>query len=163
MPAARAALALVDPSVPMYFAETVAARYDATLALPRFTTGLVSTFSMFALLLAGVGIFGVTGYAVAQRTREFGIRFALGAQQSHVGRLVLARVAMLAAIGLAIGTAAGLQLASVMSNTLFGVQPGDPLTISMVMATIGVTALAASLVPLRHAIRVSPVTILRAE
>ena len=81
-PAVRSALASVDPSVPMYFAETVDARYDGAIALPRFTAGLVSAFSTLALVLAGVGIFGVTGYAVAQRTREFGIRLALGAQRT---------------------------------------------------------------------------------
>ena len=81
------------------------------IALPRFTAGLVSAFSTLALVLAGVGIFGVTGYAVAQRTREFGIRFALGAQRRHVGALVLGRVALLAGIGLAIGGGLGLGLA----------------------------------------------------
>ncbi len=102
-PAVRSALASVDPSVPMYFAETVDARYDGAIALPRFTAGLVTAFSTLALVLAGVGIFGVTGYAVAQRTREFGIRLALGAQRRHVAALVLSRVGLLTAIGLAIG------------------------------------------------------------
>ena len=163
MPAARAALASVDASVPMYFAETVDARYDQALALPRFTAGLVSAFSTLALLLAGVGIFGVTGYAVAQRTREFGIRFALGAQRIHVGALVLGRVGVLAGVGLAIGTALGLGLGSLMSGILFGVEPGDPLTMTAVIGAIGLTAMLASLAPLRHAIRVSPAEILRAE
>ena len=75
------------------------------MALPRFTAGLVSAFSTLALVLAGVGIFGVTGYAVGQRTREFGIRFALDAQRAHVGFLVLRGVGMLAGLGLAIGGA----------------------------------------------------------
>jgi putative ABC transport system permease protein len=94
--AIRLALTSVDAAVPMYFAETVDARYDSAIAVPRFTAGLVGAFSTLALVLAGVGIFGVTGYAVAQRTREFGIRFALGAQRVHVGRLILGRVAVLA-------------------------------------------------------------------
>jgi putative ABC transport system permease protein len=161
--AARAALASVDPSVPMYFAETVDARYDETLALPRFTAGLVSAFSTLALVLAGVGIFGVTGYAVAQRTREFGIRLALGAQRAHVGALVLSRVGVLAGTGLAIGTALGLGLGSLMSGILFGVEPGDPFTMTAVMGAIGLTAILASLAPLRHAVLVSPAEILRAE
>ena len=163
VPAARAALAAVDPSVPMYFAETVAARYDAALALPRFTMGLVSAFSTLALLLAGVGIFGVTGYAVAQRTREFGIRLALGAQRTHVGALVLGRVAVLAGVGLGIGTAIGLGLGSLMSGILFGVEPGDPLTIAAVMGAIGLTATLASVAPLRHAVQVNPAQTLRSE
>jgi hypothetical protein len=162
-PAARTALAAVDRSVPMYFADTVETRYDEALALPRFTAGLVSAFSTLALLLAGVGIFGVTGYAVAQRMREFGIRFALGAQQTHVAALVLRRVGVLAAMGLAIGTALGLGLGSLMSGILFGVEPGDPLTLAAVMGAIAVTAVLASLAPLRVATRVSPAEILRAE
>jgi predicted permease len=163
MPAARSVLASVDPSVPMYFAETVDARYDAALALPRFTAGLVSAFSTLALVLAGVGIFGVTGYAVAQRTREFGIRFALGAQRVHVGALVVGRVGLLAAIGVALGTALGLGLGSLMSGILFGVAPDDPLTIAAVMGAIGLTAMLASLAPLRHAVLVNPAEILRSE
>ncbi|MEP6916920.1 MAG: ADOP family duplicated permease, partial [Acidobacteriota bacterium] len=161
--AARSAVAAVDPAVPMYFAEPVSTRYDAALALPRFTAGLVGAFSTLALVLAGVGIFGVTGYAVAQRTREFGIRFALGAQRTHVGVLVLARVGVLTGLGLALGTALGLSLASLMSGVLFGVAPDDPLTIATVMAAVGVTAMVASLAPLRRAVRVSPAETLRAE
>jgi ABC-type antimicrobial peptide transport system permease subunit len=163
MPAARTVLASVDPSVPMYFADTVDGRYEQALALPRFTAGLVSAFSTLALILAGVGIFGVTGYAVAQRTREFGIRLALGAQRAHVGALVLRRVGLLAAIGVAIGTAIGLGLGSLMSGILFAVAPDDPLTITAVMGAIGLTAMLASLAPLRHAVLVNPVEILRAE
>ncbi len=163
MPAARAALASVDPLVPMYFAETVDARYDEALALPRFTAGLVSAFSTVALVLAGVGIFGVTAYAVAQRTREFGIRFALGAQRAHVGALVLGRVGLLAAIGVALGTALGLGLGSLMSSILFGVAPDDPLTVATVMGAIAVTAMLASVAPIRHAVLVNPAEILRSE
>jgi predicted permease len=163
MSAARAALASVDPSVPLYFAETVDARYDAALALPRFTAGLVSAFSTLALVLAGVGIFGVTAYAVGQRTREFGIRFALGAQRANVAALVLGRVGLLAGIGLAIGAALGLGLGSLMSGILFGVEPADPPTMWAVMGAIGLTAMLASIAPLRHAVRVNPAEILRAE
>ena len=161
--AARAALASVDPSVPLYFAESVDARYDDALALPRFTAGLVSAFSTLALVLAGVGVFGVTAYAVGQRTREFGIRFALGAQRTHVGALVLSRLGLLAGIGLALGTALGLGLGSLMSGILFDVEPADTPTITAVVGAIGLTALLASIAPLRHAVRVSPAETLRTE
>jgi putative ABC transport system permease protein len=163
MPLARTALAAVDRAVPMYFAQTVEARYDDAVALPRFTAGLVTAFSTVALILAGVGIFGVTAYAVGQRSREFGIRFALGAQRTHVGALVLGRVGLLASTGLAIGTALGLGLGTLMSSLLFGVEAGDALTMVAVMATIGLTATLASIAPVRRAVRVSPAEALRSE
>jgi putative ABC transport system permease protein len=163
MPAARAALASVDPAVPMYFAETVDARYDRALALPRFTAGLVGAFSTLALVLAGVGVFGVTAYAVRQRMREFAIRFALGAQRAHVCALVLLRVGLLTGVGLAIGGALGLGVGSLMSGLLFGVEPADVPSMASAVAAIAATALAASVAPLRHAVRVHVAEILRAE
>jgi hypothetical protein len=126
MTAARAAVSFVDPAIPMYFAETVDARYDGALALPRFTAGLVSAFSALALILAGVGIFGVTGYAVAQRSREFAIRTALGARRAHVSGLVVGRVALLGAIGVGLGGALGFALSTLMSGILFRRQTGGP-------------------------------------
>jgi putative ABC transport system permease protein len=161
--AARAALASVDPSVPLYFAASVETRYDDALALPRFTAGLVSAFSTLALVLAGVGIFGVTAYAVSQRTREFGIRLALGAQRTHVGSIVLRRVGVLAVLGIAIGSALGFGLGRLMSGLLFGVSPDDPATFWAALATIAVTALAATVAPLYQAVRVNPAVILKAE
>lgn len=161
--AAHAALASVDASVPMYFAAAVETRYDDAVALPRFTAGLVSAFSTLALVLAGVGIFGVTAYAVSQRMREFGIRFALGAQRTHVGGIVLRRVAALAVLGIAAGTALGFGLGTLMSGVLFGITPDDPTTFWGALATIGVTAFAETLAPLYQAVRVDPAIILKAE
>jgi putative ABC transport system permease protein len=161
--AARAALASVDPAVPMYFAASVETRYDDAVALPRFTAGLVSAFSSLALLLAGVGIFGVTAYAVSQRTREFGIRLALGAQRAHVGSIVLRRIGVIAVLGIAIGSALGFGLGTLMSGLLFGVKPDDPATFWMALVTIGMTALAATVAPLFQAVRVNPAVILKAE
>jgi ABC-type antimicrobial peptide transport system permease subunit len=161
--AARAARAAVDPTVPLYFAETVDARYDATLALPRFTAGLVSGFSLLALLLAGVGVFGVTGYAVRQRTREFGIRLALGAPFRHVVALVLGRVGRLAAIGLVLGGALAFGLGSLLSGLLFEIENTDLPSALGAVAAIAVMAVAAGIVPLRHAAGVRPAEILRAE
>jgi ABC-type antimicrobial peptide transport system permease subunit len=102
---------------------------------------LVSAFSTLALVLAGVGIFGVTAYAVSQRMREFGIRFALGAQRAHVGGIVLRRVAVLAVLGIAASAALGFGLGTLMSGLLFGVTPGDPATFSAALGTIGATRL----------------------
>jgi putative ABC transport system permease protein len=160
---ARAAVASADPSVPMYFADTVDGRYADVLALPRFTAGLVSAFSTLALVLAGVGIFGVTAYAVGQRTREFGIRLALGAPHSHVCRLVLGRLGKLTAAGVIVGVALAMALGRLMSGVLFGVEPSDAPTMAAAIVTVGITALVASLAPLRHALQVNPAETLRAE
>jgi putative ABC transport system permease protein len=160
---ARAAVATADPSVPMYFAETVDERYAEVLALPRFTAGLVSAFSTLALVLAGVGIFGVTGYAVGQRTREFGIRRALGAPHAHVCRLVLGRVGRLTALGVALGIALAAALGRLMSSLLFGVEASDVRTLGAAIVIVTATALLASLAPLRHALQVNPAETLRAE
>jgi putative ABC transport system permease protein len=162
-PLVRAQLAEIDPSVPMYFIETMERRYADALAIPRFTAGLVGTFSALALVLAGVGIFGVTAYSVAQRSREFGIRFALGAQRSHVAALVLGRVGRLAVFGSIIGGIAAYELAQLMGSLLFGVEPTDSPTLIAAAAIVACTALAASLVPLARALRVNPAEALRAE
>ncbi len=161
--AARQALAAVDPTVPLYFAETSDRRYDDVVALPRFIAGLVSGFSTLALVLAGVGIFGVTGYAVSQRTREFGIRLALGSQRAGIGGLVLRRVAALVGIGLAAGSALALGLGSAIGGLLFGVQPDDPAAFALAVAALGTTALVAIVVPLRTAVRVDPAVTLKAD
>ena len=161
--AAREALAAVDPAVPLYFAETSDRRYDDIVALPRFVAGLVSGFSTLALVLAGVGIFGVTGYAVSQRTREFGIRLALGAQRTGIGRLVLRRVAALVAIGLVAGCALALALGSVIGGLLFGVEPDDPATYLLAVIALATTALVAVVAPVRTAVRVDPAVTLKAD
>jgi putative ABC transport system permease protein len=161
--AARQALAAVDPTVPLYFAETSDRRYDDVVALPRFIAGLVSGFSTLALVLAGVGIFGVTGYAVSQRTREFGIRLALGSQRAGIGGLVLRRVAALVVIGLAAGCGLALALGSAIGGVLVGVQPDDPAAFALAVTALATTALFAVIVPVRTAVRVDPAVTLKAE
>jgi ABC-type antimicrobial peptide transport system permease subunit len=149
--------------VPLYFAETSARRVDDVIALPRFVTGLVSAFSAVALLLAGVGIFGVTGYAVSQRTREFGIRLALGAQRAGIGGLVLRRVAGLVGLGLAVGSALALSLGPSIAGLLHDVQPDDPSAFVLAITALGLTALVATLIPVRAAVRVNPAVTLKAD
>jgi len=131
--------------------------------LPRFTAGLVSGFSLLALLLAGVGVFGVTAYAVRQRTREFGIRLALGAPLRHIAAIVLGRIGRLAAIGLVLGGAMAFGLGSLLAGLLFGIENTDLPSALGAVAAIAVMALAAAIVPLRHAASVRPAEILRAE
>lgn len=163
VPLVRAALAGIDPAVPMYYTATMERRYEETVALPRFIAGLIGAFSLLALVLAGVGIFGVTAYAVGQRTREFGIRFALGAPRSHVVGIVLGRVGRLALIGGVLGALAAFEIAGLMKTILFGVEPVDAPTLALAMAGTAVTALAASLLPVARALRVDPIESLRAE
>lgn len=162
-PLVRAKLAELDPAVPMYFFQTMEQRFVGAIALERFTAGLVGAFSALALMLAAVGIFDVTAYSVAQRSREFGIRFALGAPRSHVVGLVLGRTGRLAVIGGTIGAVAAFQIEGLMTSLLVGVDPLDAPTLGVAAAIIVVTALVASLVPLTRALRVSPVEALRAE
>jgi len=159
----RAKLAEVDSSVPMYFTETLEQRRRTALTLPRFTAGLIGAFSVLALVLAGVGIFGVTAYSVGQRTREFGIRFSLGAQRSHVAGLVLKRVGWLALLGVAVGVPAALGVARLMTSLLFGVTPADLPTLAVAAVGISLTVSAASVVPLVRALRVDPMVALRDE
>lgn len=128
-----------------------------------FVGGPLANFAALALLLAGVGIFGVTGYSVAQRSPEFGIRIALGAPRTHVAGLVLGRTARLALTGGTIGAFAAFHLAGLMESLLFGVDPVDPPTLAIAAATIVVTALVASLAPLSRALRVNPLEALRSE
>lgn len=160
---ARARLAAIDPTIPMYFVETMEQRYAAALALPRFTAGLISAFSTFALILAAVGIFGVTAYSVSQRSREFGIRFAIGAPRRHVVGLVLGRVGRRAFLGAVIGAFTAHELAQLMTSLLFGVEPDDLPTLMTAGAVITATALAASLAPITRALHVDPVEALRNE
>ena len=149
--------------MPLYFAETSNRRYDDVVALPRFIAGLVGGFSTLALVLAGVGIFGVTGYAVSQRTREFGIRLALGSQRAGVGGLVLRRVAALVGIGLAAGSGLALSLGPAIGGVLFGIQPDDPASFALAVAALAGTALLAVVGPVRAAVRVDPAVTLKAE
>ncbi len=162
-PLVRAELARIDPSIPMYFIETMEQRFASQVALPRFTAGLVGAFAALALVLAGVGLFGVTAYSVAQRSREFGIRIALGASRSHVAGLVLGRTGRLSLLGSAIGAVAALHLADLMKSLLFGVDPVDGPTLLAAASIIIVTVLLASVVPLIRALRVNPIEALRAE
>jgi hypothetical protein len=161
--AAREALAAVDPAVPLYFAETSERRYDDVVALPRFLTGLVSAFSTIALLLAGVGIFGVTAYAVGQRTREFGIRLALGGRSVAVIRTAIGRAMRATGAGLMAGAALALIAARLLDTRLFGVDPVDGATWIAAFALLSASAIAAAWLPARRAAQVDPTIALRAD
>jgi ABC-type antimicrobial peptide transport system permease subunit len=134
-----------------------------TVAQPRFFTIVLSTFGAVALLLAVLGIFGVISYTVRQRTREIGIRMALGASKRDVIGMVLRRAAKLLAIGACIGIAGALLSGRLISGLLFGVQATDPLAIAGAVALLSASALLAAAVPALRATRIEPVTALRYE
>lgn len=135
---------------------------DAT-AQPRFMLVLLAAFSVVATMLAAVGIYGVVGYAVAQRTREIGVRVAVGAVPRDVLRLVLGEGLRIACIGIVIGAAGALLLMRLMRGVLYGVTPSDPATFVAAAAALGLVALLASWLPAKRALRIDPVTALRGE
>jgi putative ABC transport system permease protein len=129
-----------------------------SLPPPRLTV-----FAALAVLLAAVGVFGVVSYAVTQRTREIGVRVALGASGGDIAGLMFRRALLLTARGLAIGLGASAALAGVLRSLLFQLQPRDPLTFVVAAVVLAAVALAASYLPTRRAMRVDPLVALRYE
>jgi len=158
---ARAAVASLDPEQPVYDVRTMEQRRAATLAPSRFQTLLLGTFAVLALLLASAGIYGVVSYSVARRTREIGIRMALGAEPAGVRALVLRQGMTPVLVGLALGLAAALALSRVLSTLLYQVSPTDPLIFAAAPLALALAALAACYVPALRATRIDPVSALR--
>ena len=160
---ARAAVQAVDPDLPLANVRTLAAVADAALAGPRFAMLLLSAFGVMALVLACVGLYGAVSASVAQRTREMGVRMALGAPRRRVFGLIIGEGARVAATGIAVGLAAALVLLRVMTGFLYGVAPTDPVTFAAVSAALFLVALVACYAPARRATRVDPTVALRCE
>jgi putative ABC transport system permease protein len=161
--AVRAVVASIDKDVPVYDARTMQAQVDESLAQPRMRGVLLSVFSITALILASLGIYGVIACAVAERRQEIGIRMALGAGQTQVRRMVVSEGLKLAATGLLVGLAAAAATTRLLAGLLFGVTPGDPITFLGTSAVFVLVAMAASYLPARRATRVDPLTVLRQE
>lgn len=159
----RAQIHNIDPSLPVTNLETLPQALHSSVAEPRFRTLLLAIFGTVALLLATVGIYGVISYSVSRRTREIGVRIALGATRVQLWRLVMAESARLALFGLAIGIPAALLLMRLLSTMLFAVRAADPLTFIGVALLLTLVALAAGFFPARRAMRVDAVTALRCE
>jgi putative ABC transport system permease protein len=159
----RALLSTLDPDLPMFRVRTMEQFVINAVAQPRLYLTLLGVFAAAAVLLAAIGIYGVLAHGVAQRTREIGIRLALGANRREVVGLVVGHAATLAAGGLTLGLVLALGVSRLMRGLLFGVEPGDVTTYASVAGALFAIALLASYLPARRASRVDPVTALRSE
>ncbi len=159
----RQSVQQVNSEQVVYGAQTMPEVISDSTATRRFSAILLGSFALVALLLSGVGIYGVVSYLIGQRTHEIGIRMALGAQRSKVLRQVLSEGLKLAIIGATIGLAAAFALTRLMTSLLYGVSPTDPLTFAAVAALLVTVALAACYIPARRAAAVDPMVALRHE
>jgi predicted lysophospholipase L1 biosynthesis ABC-type transport system permease subunit len=159
----RREVAALDRDVPVTEAQTMERVVEAANAEPRFYLAVLAAFAAMALVLAGIGIYGVMSYAVSQRTREIGVRITLGASRHEVLGLVLRRGMAVALAGAGAGLVAALGLARLMESMLFGVEPLDPLTFVLVPLLLAVVAFGANAIPALRAARVDPVEALRRD
>jgi predicted permease len=156
-------LRALDPNLPIFRIGTLAAQLSNSLMPQRLAAALVTAFGAIALLLAAIGLYGVMAYTVSQRTREIGIRMALGAQARDVLRLVVRQGMFIALFGVLLGLAAALALTRLMTSLLFGVSATDPLTFGVIALLLALVALLACYIPARRATQVDPLTALRYE
>jgi putative ABC transport system permease protein len=161
--AIRGVVTSVDKDQPIFGIATMRKLVDNSVSTPRVTLILLGVFSMLALVLAAIGIYGVISYAVAQRTHEIGIRLALGAQRGDVVRMILAQGATIAGAGVVIGIIAALGLTRLMAKLLFAVSAADPSTFAAVAIVLIIVAMLACYIPARRTLRVDPVIALRDE
>jgi predicted permease len=153
----------LDPTLAVADVQVMNQVVDASIATPRFAFVLVGLFGGLAILLAGIGTYGVIAYSVSQRTAEFGLRMALGAQQGDVVRLVVVHAARLTLAGVALGVVASLALGRVLKSLIFNVSTADPSTYSAVCFVVVAVALVACYIPALRATRADPMNALRAE
>ena len=153
----------IDPALPISRVRTMEEFESASVAQPRFTALLLAGFALLAMSLALVGVYGVMAYVVSQRTREIGVRMALGAERPDVVWMVVRHGVALAGIGIAIGLAGAAAGTRLIERLLFGVSATDPITFLGAAAALGIASLAATCVPAFRAARVAPVTALRCE
>lgn len=153
----------VDSQIPVSDVQTMEQRMSVSLAQQRFYMFLLGAFAALAVILAGVGIYGVVAYTASQSTHEIGIRMALGGQRRDVLRLILAEAAKLTFAGILIGLVGALALTRLMAGLLFEVKPGDPAILAAVAALLALVALAAGYIPARRATQVDPMVALRYE
>lgn len=163
LPIVRNAMRELDPSQPIYHVQTIDALLSDSMARQQMTAMLLGIFSCVALALAAIGIYGTLSYSVAQRTREIGVRMAVGATRADVLRLVLHQVGMLAALGIVAGVAVSLASARLISGLLFQTSTVDPLSAGIAVLALSLAAATAAIIPAYRAASVSPNEALRAE
>ena len=161
--ALRAEIYRLDPDLAVFDVRLMTERIDLSLASRRTSMLLANAFGGVALFLAMLGIYGVLTYLVAQRTREIGIRVALGSSRTAILRLVLREGFELVLIGLILGVAGAASLQKLVATEIYGVRPLEPVLLASVMVLLGIVALAACAVPARRAVRVDPIVALRSE
>jgi putative ABC transport system permease protein len=160
---ARSQVAAIDRDMSLNEVQSMAALASDAVSEPRFRTILLGTFAGLAITLASIGVFGVLSYFVTQRTREIGIRVALGASSGDIMKMVVGRGLALAGIGLAIGLLAAIPLTRSMQTLLFEVKPLDAVTLAIVVFGLAIVAGLASYLPARRALRIEPMTALHLE
>jgi putative ABC transport system permease protein len=159
--AVRAALAEAAPGTPAFEVRTMEDRIEGVTAFQRFGATLLGLFAAVALVLAALGVYGVVSFGAAQRTRELGVRVALGATRRDLVRLVVRGGLAIAAAGTLLGLAGALAATRVLRSLLYGVAPSDPATYVGIVLVLGAAVLAASWLPARRAARVAPAAVLR--
>jgi putative ABC transport system permease protein len=159
----RGEIRALDENLPVFNIKTMHEHMNSTLLGAKIAAVVVGTFGLLGLVLAAVGIYGVLSYAVSQRTREIGLRLALGAKRFDTIRLVVGQAVLLTAVGMAIGLAGAFALTRVASNLLYGVSATDPVIFATVSAILAGVSLVAAVVPTWRAMRVDPIVALRYE
>jgi ABC-type antimicrobial peptide transport system permease subunit len=162
-PVLRKALAEVDPNLTIISVRTMREQVALSFDQRRAVASLAGLFGLVALLLAAVGLYGVTAYTVAQRTNEIGIRMALGADRGKVVRLVLRGASMRVLLGLALGIPLAIAAGRLISAQLYGVSNWDPFALTVAASTLAICAFFAAIIPARRAASISPIEALRIE
>jgi predicted permease len=160
-PQIRSAVQAVDPNLPVFGVRSLNAVTEGSMAPQRFSAALVGSFAVMALLLASVGIYGLLAYLVGQRSQEIGVRIALGAQRSHILRLILTQGGVLAGVGVCVGLILAAVAAPMIAALLYGIRAIDPLVFLAVPLILLGVSFAASYIPARRAAKVSPIVALR--